>query len=143
MARPLTSSDDLHLSVPEGANAHLLWRAHNPPRANAPVAQVGYWRALDAAGENADVAWFDVNGDLAEAQRVLDEQAAPALAEALGLVTPAPVVVIERADGIQAEEASDAGSVLAQFAAESAEAPAAEGAAGPTPKRRGRKPKGA
>jgi hypothetical protein len=51
-------------------------------------------------------------------------------------------VEIDRSDGIQADEASDAGSILAQFAAEGADAPEPEGATVPAPKRRGRPKKG-
>lgn len=74
-----------------------------------------------------------------EAVTLSDEQATVLAAEGVAVLlgaspvlAPAPtkedpfqvaVVTIDRADGIQTEEASDAGSVLAQFAAQADEAP--------------------
>lgn len=76
-------SEELHLDVPEGVNAHLMWADSNPPKFPRQVARVGYWLATDEKGEVGVTQWFDVNGSEADAQAVLDEQATLHLLDAV------------------------------------------------------------
>lgn len=93
---------ELNLNVPEGVNAHLMWEDSNPPQRTRKIARVGYWLANDEKGEEGATEWFDVDGDEADAQDILNGQALPHLldavasqidADAVKVVPPTPIEV--------------------------------------------------
>lgn len=118
----LAVSELLTLDVPEGVNAHLMWRESNPPRRQTTIEQVGYWIATNESGEIGHTEWFDVNGDVAQAQAVLDNEAAPHLLEAVSALLAAPEPEPEPDRRLLALEKARA-ALAAKRAAAKAEAP--------------------
>lgn len=76
--------DDLTLGDEfKGMPVHLMTRQSNPQTRPITVVAVGYNQQATELVE-----WYDVNGTVAEAQKVIDEQVIPAIREYLEVAPP-------------------------------------------------------
>lgn len=108
---------ELSLPVPAGVNAHLLWAESNPPQRPRRLAKVGYWLATTPAGDAGEAVWFDVDGDVAQAQALLEGEVAAALVAAAGTLdfytlsaaTPEPIEPVAMPEPADEPESKRAG----------------------------------
>ena len=82
MAQVVKTQADLELPVElRQLRGHLLTEAPNPPTRPETIWRVGCWIATDELGEVGETTWFEVNGNVAKAQSVINAEVVPLLRE--------------------------------------------------------------